>query len=50
MTEEIYDNDQIREYYEMFFNNTNGNYVDEDGNLTDYRKQRQITIFVTTFV
>ena len=34
MTEEIYDNDQMVEYYEMFFNNTNGNYVDEDGNLT----------------
>jgi hypothetical protein len=24
----------MHEYYEMFFNNTNGNYVDEDGNLT----------------
>lgn len=34
MTEEIYDNDQMFEYYEMFFNNTNGNYIDENGEIT----------------
>ena len=31
-TDEAYDTEQMEEYYEMFFSNTNGNYVSEDGN------------------
>jgi hypothetical protein len=34
LTDEIYETEQMEDYYEMFFNNTNGNYVDEDGGNT----------------
>ena len=34
LTDEMYDNEQMYEYYEMFFNNTNGNYVDENGSVS----------------
>ena len=34
LTDEIYETEQMEEFYEMFFNNTNGNYVDEDGGNT----------------
>ena len=31
LTDEIYETEMMEEFYEMFFNNTNGNYIDEDG-------------------
>ena len=34
LTDEIYDTEQMEDYYEMFFNNTNGNYIDENGEIT----------------
>lgn len=34
LTDEIYETEQTLEFYEMFFNNTNGNYIDEYGNET----------------
>jgi hypothetical protein len=34
LTDEIYETEQMEDYFEMFFNNTNGNYVDEDGGDT----------------
>ena len=34
LTDEIYETERMEEFYELFFNNTNGNYIDEYGNET----------------
>ena len=31
LTDEIYETEMMEEFYEMFFNNTNGNYIDDEG-------------------
>ena len=31
LTDEIYETEMKEEFYEMFFNNTNGNYIDDEG-------------------